>query len=164
MGLLTFSRFWMERGSSLDLGSELPSISIKDQDGVLINLASLAETNWLLIYFYPKADTYGCTLQSSGLRDIFEELKRHEVKVVGVSADACVVQQAFRKKLKLPFLLLADTDREMMRAFGVTLVPVLKWATRQSFLFQKGKLKWRDLSVSVREHASNVLRIIAANV
>ncbi len=75
--------------------------------------------SWLLLYFYPKDDTPGCTTEACGLRDTFPELRSNNVHVVGVSADDEKSHQKFAKKFDLPFALIADTDKSIINAFGV---------------------------------------------
>ena len=107
------------------------------------------------MYFYPKADTGGCTAQGCSLRDAYADLTAQGVKVVGVSTDAVAAQKAFREKNRFPFPLLADTDKKVTAAFGVP--TTLGFASRQAFLFKDGKLVWRDLKASTAQQAADVL-------
>ncbi|MGA0845058.1 MAG: peroxiredoxin, partial [Luteolibacter sp.] len=119
-------------------GADLPNLSQKNQEGQDICLASYGESGYLLVYFYPKADTPGCTKQACSLRDAYAQLSDKGVKVLGVSMDSVKAQKAFRDKYKLPFDLLADEDGSVVSAFGVP--RKLKFASRQAFLFKDGKL------------------------
>jgi thioredoxin-dependent peroxiredoxin len=146
------------QAAELELGAELPSVAAVDQDGRTIDLAEAGGKGWTLVYFYPKADTPGCTKQACSLRDAFASLSERGVRVFGVSSDDVAAQKAFQEKHKLPFTLLADSDRKVIEAFGVP--TRLGFASRQAFLFRDGELVWRDLSASTSEQAADVLAAI----
>jgi len=109
----------------------------------------------VVLVFYPKDDTPGCTKQACALRDSFTELSERGVKVFGVSMDDVAAQKAFREKHQLPFTLLADKEGAVADAFGVP--HALGFTKRQAFLFKDGKLVWRDLSASTERQAADVL-------
>src|SRR6185436_16218258 len=94
----------------LKVGDAAPLITGKNQDGKNWKLQSLIGKKNVLLYFYPKDDTSGCTKQACALRDRMEDLKKDNVEVVGVSFDNEESHQAFIEKNKLNFILLADTD------------------------------------------------------
>jgi len=151
---------WIGRADEIDLGAELPAVTVDDQDGRAVDLAAAGGEGWTLVYFYPKADTPGCTKQACSLRDAYASLTGKGVRVFGVSGDGAADQKAFQAKYKLPFTLLADTEKKVMDAFGVP--HKLGFAARQAFLFKDGKLVWRDLSASTSEQAADVLAAIEA--
>jgi len=155
-GLMLFGM--IGRAAEIDLGAALPAVTVNDQDGRAIELASAGAEGWTLVYFYPKADTPGCTKQACSLRDAFAKLSEQGVLVFGVSGDDEAAQKAFQQKYKLPFQLLADTDKKVMDAFGVP--HRLGFASRQAYLFRDGKLVWRDLTASTSEQAADVLAAI----
>lgn len=126
-----------------------------DQTGSAIQLGNLYADGYVLVYFYPRADTRGCTAQACSLRDAYEALTARGVKVIGVSTDTTEAQQAFKEKYTLPFTLLADTDHTVIDAFGVPLRGTT--ATRQAFLIHNGVIVWRDLTASTEEQAQDVL-------
>ncbi len=140
-------------------GTALPAVSQKNQDNVSVNLTAAGATGYLLVYFYPKADTPGCTKQACSLRDSYASLTEKGVKILGVSMDSVKAQKAFQEKYKLPFDLLADADGTIVTAFGVP--KTMGFAKRQAFLFKDGKLVWRDLSASTQQQAADVLKVIA---
>lgn len=140
-------------------GASLPAVSQKNQDDQSVNLAETGATGYLLVYFYPKADTPGCTKQACSLRDSFANLTEKGVKVFGVSMDSVKAQKAFKDKYKLPFDLLADADGTVVTAFGVP--KTMGFAKRQAFLFKDGKLVWRDLAASTDQQAADVLKVLA---
>jgi len=142
----------------LEVGASLPVVTAKDQDGKEIDLAKSGAEGWTLVYFYPKADTPGCTKQACSLRDSYATLTEKKVKVFGVSMDDVAAQKAFQEKYKLPFPLLADKDAKVADAFGVP--HSMGVAKRQAFLFKNGKLAWRDLEASTEQQAADVLKEI----
>jgi len=142
-------------------GASVPNIAQKNQDDQMVNLAEVGAAGWLLVYFYPKADTPGCTKQACSLRDSYAKLTEKGVKIYGVSLDSPKAQKAFKDKYSLPFDLLADEDAKIVDAFGVP--KKLTFAARQAFLFKDGKLVWRDLSASTDKQAADVLEWLAAH-
>jgi peroxiredoxin Q/BCP len=149
---------WLGLADEIDLGATLPAVTVPDQDGRPVDLARDGGAGWTLVYFYPKADTPGCTKQACSLRDAYSTLLDKGVRVYGVSSDSVADQKAFQAKYKLPFTLLADTDKRVIDAFGVP--HKLGFASRQAFLFRDGKLVWRDLEASTSEQAADVLAAI----
>src|SRR3990172_3156527 len=105
-------------GEPLDVGAAAPEVEALNQDGVKVSLGELYKKGLTLVYFYPKADTPGCTKQACSLRDAYEKLLARGIQVVGVSGDDVAAQKAFQEKYRLPFPLLADSDRKVMEAFG----------------------------------------------
>ena len=139
----------------LGVGDAAPDVASRDEQGLAVRLAALYGDGFALVYFYPKADTPGCTAQACSLRDDFAELQARGVRVIGVSSDGPEAQRRFKEKYRLPFTLLADTDHAVANAFGVRLM--LGMTHRQSFLIKGGRVVWRDLSASTREQARDVL-------
>ncbi len=142
----------------LEPGAALPDVTATDHNDSPFPLAQAAPKGWLLVFFYPKADTPGCTRQACSLRDAFEELTDLGVTVIGASADNPAAQKSFREKHNLPYTLLADPDLALARAFGV---PVRgNFTSRQAYLFRDNKLAWRDLNASTDKQAADVLSAI----
>lgn len=103
----------------LKVGDAVPSFTLKDQDNQEINSADYIGKNAMVIYFYPKDDTPGCTKEACKFRDEFEAFTDLEVKVIGISADDVASHKNFAEKYRLPFTLLADTDNVVRKLFGV---------------------------------------------
>ena len=141
------------------VGAAVPDVTQKTDTGETLNLGKVASSGYTLVYFYPKADTPGCTKQACSLRDAYEQLGKKGVKVIGVSADTVEKQAAFKAKFNLPFTLLADKDKTVINAFGVPLRGK-GFASRQAYLFKDGKLVWRDLKASTSEQAADVLAVV----
>ncbi len=144
----------------LEVGAALPAVAQKNQDDQSLKISEIGESGYLLVYFYPKADTPGCTKQACSLRDSYVALTEKGVKILGVSMDKVPAQKAFKDKYKLPFDLLADSDGTVVGAFGVP--NAVGFSKRQAFLFKDGKLVWRDLAAATDKQAEDVLKIIAA--
>ena len=104
--------------SPLEAGTQAPDFSLSDQDGNQVRLADLRGKK-VLIYFYPKAMTPGCTTQACGLRDVNSELAALNVVVLGISPDSAKRLKKFEERDNLNFLLLADEDHAVADAFGV---------------------------------------------
>jgi len=104
--------------TTLKAGDKAPNFSAKDQDGNLHKLEDYAGHK-LVVFFYPKASTPGCTAEACNLRDNEKTFENEGYKILGVSADSAKRQQNFKSKYELPFPLLADEDKSVINAFGV---------------------------------------------
>ena len=102
----------------LKVGDKVPEFSSKDQDGNTINLSDYRGKK-LVVFFYPRANTPGCTLEACNLRDNYSELQEKGFELLGVSEDSQRKQANFKKKFKFPFPLLADVDHTVIDTFGV---------------------------------------------
>lgn len=139
----------------LEVGAPAPDVTALNQDGESVSLGDLYQKGLVLVYFYPRADTPGCTKQACSLRDAFVDLSDRGVIVVGVSSNKPDAQKKFREKYNLPFTLMADSDRKIIDAFGVP--TTLGIASRQAFLIRDASIVWRDLKASTAEQAADVL-------
>ncbi|RYD46730.1 MAG: peroxiredoxin [Verrucomicrobiaceae bacterium] len=146
------------QAAPIALGATLPAVEQKDQDGKVVNLAEAGAKGYTLVYFYPKADTPGCTKQACSLRDSYAALTEKGVRIYGVSTDKVDSQKAFKEKYKLPFDLLADADSKVVDAFGVP--KTLGFSKRQAYLFKDGKLVWSDQEASTEKQAEDVLKFL----
>jgi len=104
--------------AQLSVGDKAPAFGLANQEGETVRLSSFKGAP-LVVYFYPKADTSGCTQQSCNLRDAFPQLDRLGAAVVGISPDPVDKQRRFAEKHSLGFPLLADTDHAVAEAWGV---------------------------------------------
>ncbi len=104
--------------STLKVGDKAPDIKTKDQNGNDISLSDYRGKK-VILYFYPKDNTPGCTAQACNLRDHYEDLKKEGYEVIGVSIDSARKHQNFIKKYDLPFTLITDESKEVVDAFGV---------------------------------------------
>ncbi|WP_339629918.1 thioredoxin-dependent thiol peroxidase [uncultured Maribacter sp.] len=104
--------------NTLKIGDKVPSFTAKDQNGNTISLDDYKGKK-LIVFFYPKASTPGCTAEACNLRDNYKELQTEGYELLGVSADSEARQAKFKDKYKFPFPLLADEDHTVINAFGV---------------------------------------------
>jgi thioredoxin-dependent peroxiredoxin len=147
-------------------GSTAPAFKANDADGNSISLKDLRGQK-VVLYFYPKDDTPGCTKEACSFRDGFAKFKRRGIKVIGVSPDKETAHKKFAAKYDLPFTLLADTDKSIAEAYGVWAEKKFMGRTymgvlRTTFLIdEKGKIKKIFEKVKPEEHASEVLAAFA---
>lgn len=121
-------------------GDKAPAFEAQDQDGKAVKLADFAGKQSVLLYFYPKDQTPGCTRQACGLRDRIDELKKKNVVVLGVSRDDAASHKKFIAKENLNFTLLADADGKLTEVYGAAM-PGRPMSRRISFLIDKsGKI------------------------
>lgn len=99
-------------------GEVAPAVSLLDQDGVGHTLEQY-RGKWVLLYFYPKDDTAGCTKEACMIRDDFHDFEKLDAVVLGVSTDSVASHKKFAEKYSLPFTLLADEHKEVVNAYGV---------------------------------------------
>jgi peroxiredoxin Q/BCP len=140
----------------LDVGQPAPALTVTTHNGEKLDLGALYAKGPVLVYFYPKADTPGCTKQACNIRDNFSDLQEAGVEVVGVSADTVADQKAFQEKYELPFILVADADKALGDAFGMGSFLGIGFK-RQSFLVVDGKIAWRDLKASPSTQTADAL-------
>lgn len=158
MALSILPGFGASEPATVKVGDPVPAITCNDQDGKAVDVAKEGASGLLLVYFYPKADTPGCTKQGCSLRDGWAELAKRNVQVLGVSTDDEEAQKAFREKYHLPFRLLADKDKKVCKAFGVG--TTFGFAARTAFLFRDGKCVWVDPKSSTADQATVVLEYL----
>ncbi|HXF42336.1 MAG TPA: thioredoxin-dependent thiol peroxidase [Pyrinomonadaceae bacterium] len=143
-------------------GTKAPDFTGKDQNGNKIKLSELKGQK-VVLYFYPKDDTPGCTKEACSFRDGFAKFKRKGIKVLGVSVDDESSHQKFIEKYNLPFDLIADTDKKIVQKYGVwgekTLYGKKYMGTsRKTFLIDEdGKIVKIFDKVNVEQHADEVL-------
>lgn len=155
LGLTLFAK-----ADSLGVGASAPEVSAPDQNGQMVSFKEVYSKGATLVYFYPKADTPGCTKQACSIRDDWEVLKSKGIQVLGVSGDKPESQKKFEEKYKLPFTLVADSEGKVAAAFGVPFFGGI--SKRMSFLIQDGKVVWTMLSASTAEHSKDVLKAYEA--
>lgn len=148
------------KADPLQPGASAPALTSVDQDGKPVNLEEIYKKGLTLVYFYPKADTPGCTKEACALRDKWEDVQKLGITVIGVSMDKPEAQKAFKEKYKLPFTLLADSEGAVVKAFGVSTMRV-GIPTRQSFLVKDGKIVWHDPAVKPETHLMTVIQAVA---
>jgi peroxiredoxin Q/BCP len=143
-------------------GSKAPDIDLQDQNGKPFSLAKQGKGK-VLVYFYPKADTPGCTQQSCGLRDVKDQIGR--TKIVGISPDKPEKQKKFDDKYGLGFPLLADTENKVAKAFKVWRKKSMygreyMGIERSAFLIQDGVVLEAWYKVSPKDTPANLLKAL----
>jgi len=145
----------------LAVGSAAPLVTGKTDAGTSLDLGSVYKSHpYTLVYFYPKADTPGCTKQGCSLRDAYTELTGKGVAIIGVSADSVESQRAFKEKYNLPFTLIADKEMKVVEAFGAKSA-LLPMASRQAYLIKDGKIVYADHKGSTTKQAEDILAFLA---
>jgi peroxiredoxin Q/BCP len=104
---------------ALKIGDSIPNFIAKDTNGNDFDSQTIIGKQPVVLYFYPKDDTPGCTLQACTFRDQYEDFKDIGAEVIGVSSDSVAAHQKFTKRYKLPFLLLSDENKKLRKLFGV---------------------------------------------
>ncbi len=118
LSIFTFNKV-MSQTSKLKIGDKIPDFVLKDQNNVDFDIGHFRGKQIMVIYFYPKDDTPGCTTEACAFRDEFEIFTDLKVKVIGISSDHVSSHKKFANKYNLPFTLLADTDKKVQKLFGV---------------------------------------------
>ena len=139
---------------ALAVGTDAPAFSVKDTNGNTVSLSDFAGKT-VVLYFYPKDDTPGCTKQACSFRDASADYQGKDVVVLGVSADNQASHQQFTEKYNLNFPLLADTEKTMIKAYDVD---GGGYAKRVTYIIDgNGKIIHVDSAVNTSSHASDVL-------
>lgn len=156
---------WMKsaRAAQPTVGQAAPAFRLQDQNGAWLALDDF-KGKWVALYFYPKADTPGCTKEACEFRDNIFAFEAIGATILGVSIDAIKDQKKFAEKYHLPFPLLADTDGKTAEAYGVmTNLGIMKIAKRQSFLIgPDGKIAKHYDKVDPTAHSKEVLADLKA--
>ena len=145
-------------------GTHAPDFTLPDEAGVLLHLADL-RGSWVLLWWYPKAFTPGCTVQGQGLRDHADQFAAANTVIVGISFDTPEENKEFAESQEFPFHLVSDVDRATGRAFGVVRPDAEQYASfarRYSFLIDPAGVIRRTYDVAdVYGHAETVLADLA---
>ena len=143
--------------TELQEGAKAPAIEAQDQHGKTVRLADFAGKSNVVLYFYPKDDTPGCTKEACSLRDGHGALLGAGAVVLGVSADDVKSHKAFADKFHLPFSLLADPDKKIITDYGVKM-PLVGIAKRVTFVIDKAGVIRRIFSdVNTAQHDRQVM-------
>lgn len=151
----------------LKVNDPAPSFALPDQDGKVVELASFRGRK-VLVYFYPKDDTPGCTKEACSLRDGFSDLESLGLAVLGISPDSPESHAAFAAKYRLPFRLLSDPDHAVLEAYGAwgekkNYGRVYQGVLRSSFLIdESGVVKAVVAKVDTENHAAQIAALLGA--
>lgn len=147
----------------LTIGSKAPDFSAEDQNGDTFRLSD-QQNKKIVLYFYPKDDTPGCTAQACNLRDNYADLSAKGYMVIGVSADPATSHQKFVTKYELPFVLIADTDKSVHEKYGVWVEKSMygkkyMGTARTTFIIdEKGVIVDIITKVNTKEHTAQILK------
>ena len=148
--------------NTLKQGDKVPDFSVKDEQGNIVSLNDFKGKK-LIVFFYPKANTPGCTAEACNLRDNYEILKKQGYELLGVSADSSKQQMNFKDKYDFPFSLLADEDKTVINAFGVWgpkkfMGKEYDGIHRMTFIIDENGMVQRVIdNVKTKDHASQIL-------
>ena len=138
------------------VGDKAPDFSVAASDGTTVHLKNYLGKGNIVLYFYPKDDTPGCTKEACGIRDTIDEFKGVNATVFGVSFDSVESHKKFIEKYKLPFVLLADTDKKVAQAYGVADANS-SVASRVTFIIDKqGKIAYVNPKVNPTTNSAEV--------
>ena len=159
--LLLPAMFLFSKASAepLKVGDPAPAVTGVTETGAKLAFADVyKKQTYTLVYFYPKADTGGCTKQGCSLRDSYEALTKKGVAIIGVSHDDVAAQKAFKDKYSFPFTLIADMDGAVVKAFGVpAAMPLTEMAHRSAYLIKDGKIVYADYKGTTDKQAELIL-------
>ncbi len=150
---------------SLEPGAKAPDFTLPTDGGGTVSLAKLKGKR-VVLYFYPKDDTSGCTAEACGFRDIFPNFRKADAVVIGVSRDSAAAHDKFKKKYELPFTLAADTEGKVTEAYGVWVEKSMygrkyMGIERATFLIdEKGKIRNVWHKVKVPGHVDEVMKAL----
>lgn len=151
--------------AELKEGDLAPKFTAKDQNGNTISLSDLADKD-VILYFYPKDDTPGCTAQACSFRDNYQSLQDKGFTVIGVSTDDEASHQKFISKYDLPFTLISDTDKSIVEAYGVWVEKNMygkkyMGTARKTFIIDKnGIIKKIIDKVDTKESSKQILDLL----
>ncbi|HSI64785.1 MAG TPA: peroxiredoxin [Candidatus Saccharimonadia bacterium] len=156
LALLASGSVFAGQGAKVSPPYAAPDVESVDQDGKAVKLSEVYKASpYVVVYFYPKADTPGCTKQGCSLRDANADLAKEGVKIIGVSTDTVEAQKKFAEGQKFPFTLLADKEGKVVDAFKVQ-KNAKGMATRQCFIIKDGKVVWHDPKGATETQADEV--------
>lgn len=144
--------------SSLQEGQIAPDFSAQDEQGNTIHLKDFQGKKNIVLYFYPKDDTPGCTIEACNFRDAYSQYQTKDTQILGVSFDDALSHQAFKKKFHLSFPLLVDQDRKIAQAYGVL---GDKYPSRDTIIIDKnGKILKIFRKVDPAGHSGEILNLL----
>ena len=143
---------------NLSVGNSAPGFTLEDSEGNTYSLLDYKGKNPVIIYFYPKANTPGCTKQACGIRDSFSKFKENDIIIFGISVDSKASIKEFIKDYNLNFPLLSDEKKEVSKAYGV--LNTIGLDSRITFIIDKqGKIANILKDVDVETHADEVFNL-----
>jgi peroxiredoxin Q/BCP len=161
LAIFIISFFFTCKGYSqmLKVGSKVPEFKLLNQDGTDFDIKDVLGKENLVVYFYPKDDSPGCTKEACSFRDQYESFKEANAKVIGISGQSVESHKEFAEKYKLPFTLLSDKDNSVRKLFGVRTGPI---PGRVTFVVDKtGTVVYTFESLmDANKHVEEAMRIL----
>ncbi len=151
----------------MDVNDKAPEFTLPDQNGEEVSLKGLRGKT-VVLYFYPRADTPGCTIEACEFRDSYKKIQKTGVVLLGISPDTPKAQKKFEEKFDLPFTLLGDADKKVANAYGVMKEKnmygrkVMGVARTTFVIGPDGKIKHIFEKVKPQGHAEEVLEVVKA--
>jgi thioredoxin-dependent peroxiredoxin len=156
----------MDKKTTPEVGAKAPTFSLMATGGREVALKDFLGKKNLVLYFYPKDGTPGCTTEACGFRDVVEALRRHDTEVLGVSRDALESHERFSSKHGLSFPLLSDAGDQVSKAYGVFgkksfMGREFYGIHRTTFVIDKlGRIRRIDRKVDVKQHAGQIVEYV----
>jgi peroxiredoxin Q/BCP len=140
----------------LEVGTTAPDFSVQDHRGDTISLTGLRGKK-VVLWFYPKADTPGCTMEGQGFRDDYQQFQDKNITILGVSLDGVADNKAFAEKYSFPYQLLCDVNREIALAYHAVKDAGDQYASRISYVIdEEGKIAESIASVDTKSHSKDL--------
>jgi peroxiredoxin Q/BCP len=147
------------QADALKVGDPAPNFTAAASDGSQVELKSVLDEAPIVLYFYPKDDTPGCTKEACSFRDNFAAFRKLNATIYGISYDSVESHKEFITKYKLPFILLADEDHAIAKLYGAN---GLLFAKRMTYVIDKsGKIAWINPSVDPSKHSQELQNVLA---
>ncbi len=149
--------------SSIKVGEKAPDFSLPSQSGETVKLSDFLGKKVVVLYFYPKDDTPGCTKESCAFRDSYEVFQENGAEVIGISSDSTNSHQQFANKYNLPFTLLSDTKNEVRNLFGVPPTLFILPGRVTYVIDKEGTVKHIfDSQLNFQGHVDEALKIVSS--
>jgi peroxiredoxin Q/BCP len=152
--------FWQTKGN-VGVGSKAPTFTLPSQSGEMVNLKDFLDRKPVVLFFYPKDDTPGCTKEACAFRDDYQEFRKLDAEVVGISSDSVESHRSFAKKHRLPFTLLSDEGGKVSKLYGVSNTFGLFPGRVTYVIDEKGVIRHVFSSqLAVRRHVEEALKVL----
>jgi peroxiredoxin Q/BCP len=150
--------------STIKTGDTAPHFTLEDQNGKNFSLQDILGKKNLVIYFYPKDETPGCTAEACSFRDQYEDFKNADTEVIGISADSVESHKKFASGRKLPFILLSDSDNLVRKKYGVPNSLFGLMPGRVTYVVDKQGIVRHvfNSQINAKKHVSEALKILQA--
>lgn len=152
--------FLAHRAGAASVGDPAPDVAVQSTDGKTVKISDF-RGQWVVLYFYPKAFTPGCTTESCSLRDGHQGIRDLNAVVLGASLDTVETQKTFKQKNNLPFELLADTDKALAKAYDALALGGIMAARKTFVIDPDGKIAHIFTKVDTATHEAEVRKVLA---